>query len=111
MKLAPVLRERIIRNFIGGDLSAEELIAILESKVAPGAQTSRTMLINLLAGGQHRNLRAHTQGSADGTVHYTVFVANRGYHLRLDRRGVIFQITDAQGSLSRVPPWVRPGSH
>ncbi|MEZ5064052.1 MAG: hypothetical protein R3B81_04915 [bacterium] len=108
-KLNSVQIESIRRNYDGGELSCDQLIELLESRVAPGAQPARTLFLRELVVGRHRNLRAHTEGSKDGTLHYTVFVGGRGYHLRVDRRGVVFQITNKEGDLHPVPPWVRPG--
>ena len=73
---------------------------------------ARNALARRLAeSGGHRNLAAHTEGSRDGTQHFTIFIDNRGYHLRLDGGGNVFQITDPQGrDLGIVEPWVAPGS-
>ncbi len=109
-KLAPLQRERVQRNYLYGDLSCDELIDLLENKIAPAVHFSRTKLVNELVTRPHRNLKAHTKGSDDKKLHYTVFVNGRGYHLRLDRRGIIFQITDRDGNLSPVLPWTPPGA-
>ncbi|MGI9628763.1 MAG: hypothetical protein ACR2QM_18150 [Longimicrobiales bacterium] len=110
VRINPFHRERIQRNYAGGDLSCEDLLELLERKISPRAHFSRTKLVRELARARHRNLRAHTTGSDDKTMHYTVFVRGTGYHLRLDAKGVVYQITDGPNSdLSSVPPWVRPG--
>jgi hypothetical protein len=103
--------ERIQRNYRGGDLSATELIDLLQHKVAPGAERASRELVRRMMEHAHFNRAAHTQGSRDATVHYTVYVNDRGHHLRLDSSGIIFQITDqAQRDLGVVPPWVAPGA-
>ena len=109
-KLAPSIAEAIHRNFEKGDLSSDKLIALLEGRVAAGARAARNKLVKELAANRHKNLRAHTKGSRDGTMHYTVFVRGKGYHLQVDRRGVIFRITDkSAASITGQEPWVRPG--
>jgi len=60
---------------------------------------------------KHRNRAAHTEGSKDKTMHYTVFIDGRGHHLRLDQRGVVFHVTDhEQGTVGGADPWVPPGA-
>lgn len=58
-----------------------------------------------VAAGPHRGGRG-----GDQTDHVTVtFGPGRSFHLRLDRRGHLFQITDPSGR-SAVDPWAAPGS-
>jgi hypothetical protein len=110
-KIDPRMRERIIRNHGGGDLDSQRLLAVLEGPFSPGVLRARNQLIRALAEARtHRNRAAHTQGSADKTMHYTIFVDGRGHHLRMDAKGVVFHITDQQGTVGEVPPWVAPGA-
>jgi hypothetical protein len=108
-------RERIFRNFNGGHLSCEVLVEILERRISPGAMPARNKLVKLLAECRaHRNLDAHSgknTTSLDGTMHYTVYVDNQGYHLRLDNGGNVFQITKKTEDLGVIPPWVPPGAY
>jgi len=107
------IRDRIRNGYRGGAIPCEQLLFLLDSRVSPGAMRARNAFARLLAGADsHRNIEAHTEGSRDKTKHYTVFIDNRGYHLRLDANGVIFQITDPGGrDLGIVQPWVAPGAH
>jgi len=110
-KIDPQRRECIIRNYGGGDLDINRLLALLEGPFSPGAQRARGELLHLLANARrHRNRGAHTEGSADKTMHYTLFIDGRGYHLRLDAKGVVFHITHQLGTVGGVPPWVAPGA-
>jgi len=106
VKIVSKKRERILRNYRGGRLACTELLRLLETRVAPGAESSVRALVDILASRTHWNLAAHTEGSRDGTRHYTV-MAGRGYHLRLDRRGVIFQVTvgETGRNLGPILPW------
>lgn len=110
-KIDPALRERIIRNHGGGDLDSKQLLAVLEGPFAPGALRGRNQLIRLMAAARtHRNRRAHTTGSQDRTMHYTIFIDGRGHHLRMDAKGVVFHITDRDDTVGGAHPWVAPGS-
>lgn len=106
------VRERIFRRHAGGDLTAQQLIHLLECRVSPGALPGRNELVRRLADcRRHRNLRAHTEGSDDGTSHYTVYIDGRGYHLRVDAKGIIFQVTDnSRQDIRGYDPWRPPGS-
>jgi hypothetical protein len=47
----------------------------------------------------------------DATTHITVTIdTSTSYHLRLDKRGHLFHVTDEKGSLSGIKPWSSPGS-
>ncbi len=47
----------------------------------------------------------------DATTHITVTIdTSTSYHLRLDKRGHLFQVTDEKGSLSGIKPWSSPGT-
>lgn len=106
------LRQDIMRSYRGGHLNCKDLLDILENKISPGAMRGRNKLVKILSeADSHSNRRAHTVGSADQTMHYTIFIDGRGYHLRLDQNGIVFQITDYKAlDLGGVPPWVPPGA-
>jgi hypothetical protein len=47
----------------------------------------------------------------DGTTHITVFIRNESYHLRMDKRGHLFQVTDKNHKpLGGVAPYASPGA-
>ncbi|MEX2142809.1 MAG: hypothetical protein WD894_26370 [Pirellulales bacterium] len=58
---------------------------------------------------------AHRKGqpgsnTMDATNHLTVKVGDKSYHLRLDARGQLFQVTDKTGNgIGGVAPWASPG--
>lgn len=107
-----MLRERIIRNYGGGHLSIQQLLAMLEGPFSGGAAQGRNALIRAMAGARrHSNLRAHDQGSEDQNMHYTIYIDGRGHHLRTDQHGSVFHITDRnRDTLGGSDPWVAPGS-
>lgn len=107
--ISPILAQRIRHNYRGGELTAEDWLEIAEGNVMPGAERAMRVLLRLQASNPWRILRAHTEGSRDGTLHYTVF-APAGYHVRLAGDGHVFQVTGPDGiDLGTIPPWVRPG--
>ena len=103
--------EQVRRNHRGGDLSASQLLDLLQRRVASGAERASRELIRRMCAHEHYNRSAHTAGSKDGTMHYTVWVNRRGHHLRLDANHIVFQVTDdCDSDLGIVPPWVAPGA-
>lgn len=102
--------EGIRRHYRGGDLSVRELIELLQHRVASGAERASRELVRRMCDYDHYNKKAHTEGSSDETTHYLIRINNKGHHLRLDKAGVIFQITDDnRRDIGTVPPWVAPG--
>jgi hypothetical protein len=109
--LGSIQTERVRRNHRGGDLSASQLLDLLQYRVAFGAERASRELVRRMSAHEHYNRAAHTAGSRDKTAHYTVWVKGKGHHLRLDSRGIVFQITDEyERDLGTVPPWVAPGA-
>ncbi len=109
--LNPLQIDRIRRNHRGGDLTAGQLLEMLQHKVAPGAERAGRELVRRMAAHGHYNRASHKIGSRDRTMHITIWVNNKGNHLRLDSHNIIFQITNDSGSdLGIVSPWVAPGS-
>lgn len=103
--------ERVRRNHRGGDLSARELLELIQHRVAFGAERASRELVRRMCAHEHFNRDEHTAGSRDATRHYTIWVNGRGHHLRLDAQGVVFQITDdLDRDIGVVPPWVAPGA-
>ena len=102
--------ERMRRNYRGGDLSIAQLLDLLQNRVAPGAERASRELVRRMGMHGHWNQHIHIAGSKDQTPHYTIWINSRGHHLRLDARGIVFQVTDpANQDLGVVPPWVAPG--
>lgn len=107
------LREKVMRNYAGGNLRCDQLLDLLEYKTQHRCLRARNVLVKLLANHRHSNLRAHNENSNDKTKHYTLKISGqRGIHLRLDAKGTVFQILgdDGKKDLGTVPPWVGPGA-
>jgi len=105
-------RMKIKWSYRYGDLTCDDLLYLLENRVSPGAMRARNRLLFLLVNSRrHENLAAHNEGSDDKTMHYTIYIDNKGYHLRLDRQGMVYQITNNnKQDLGTIPPWVPPGA-
>ena len=102
--------------------NAEEVVGMLEEAIAsgrhPGIRRDSKELLDRMAmsdewrvsAGKHRkgDLGSKTQ---DATSHITIDVDGESFHLRVDKQGYPFQITDkTEKSLGGVPPWISPGS-
>lgn len=116
--LTPFQKEKILRHYLFGQISVMRLIYLFENNVAPGAERAAKVLADLMVQKYHQNLRDHNEGSQDETMHYTIRLSNnrngsnwKGFHLRLDAKGVIFQITDDQRrDIGTIPGYVPPGA-
>jgi hypothetical protein len=113
LELSAPARDAIRRNYVYGDLGPSEFLDLITGRVASGAARGVRALTRVLEESQYSVQEAHVTGSADQTMHYTVWIhrhGRQGHHLRLDGNGVIFQVTDNTGrDMGEVPPWVAPG--
>lgn len=97
----------------GQPISPAAVVGLLAERVAPGAQSQARRLLQRMAQSRWEVVAGVHQSPADGTTHVTVDAGGRR-HLRLDARGVIFDITNAGANQQarregRPPPWVAPG--
>lgn len=108
-------------QFVNGlAINVHRIIQLLEESSAPSRHASIRRASNALleamaqgpwrvSAGPHKGGRAGDP-NPDLTRHITVsFGPGRSYHLRLDQRGHLFQITDPGGGCD-VPPWRAPGT-
>ena len=112
--------ERLRRKHAGGSLSAADFIRILDSRVAPGAQPDARLLVRRLTADGDKDTKTGYRVYAaadphhktpDCEPHLTVVFEDRGYHLTIDRRQVVYLITDRdKRPLSGIPGWVPPGT-
>lgn len=97
----------------GQPIAPAGVVGLLAERVAPGAQSLARRLLQRMAQGRWEVVAGLHQSPADGTTHVTVDAGGRR-HLRLDARGVIFDITNAGATPQarrdgRPPPWMAPG--
>lgn len=109
---------RISGKFYGEKVSVKKIVTLLENASKAGRHFAvkyhaRALLKRMAAvrwgilAGRHINGRGGERRAPDGTWHYTIYVGRRRYHLRLDKRGHIFDITG--GNLPEFAPWAKPG--
>jgi hypothetical protein len=104
----------------GKPINVNTLVDLLE-KCARGSRhigvksSAKTILEDMAAhswritAGPHRGGRGR-DGNVDKETHITVRISgtSNSYHLRLDNRGQLFQITG--DGMSTVKPWIAPGA-
>jgi hypothetical protein len=99
---------------LGRRITTDEVVDLLAERTSPAAQRGARALLRIMRDRRwHVSAAVHTNED-DSTPHLTVAVRGVGYHLRLDGRGCIFDITMMDGDGVERPsgnrPWVRPGS-
>lgn len=91
-----------------------EVVDLLSGATSPAAQPGGRALLRGMASGTWRLIRGAHRSRDDATLHVTVEVAGVRYHLRLDARGCVFDITRVVGGATHRPaggpPWVGPGA-
>jgi hypothetical protein len=91
-----------------------EVVDLLATSTSPAAQPGARSLLQAMATGPWRVIRGAHRSQDDPTPHVTVVVGGVRYHLRLDARACVFDITRVVGQQTQRPaghaPWVRPGA-
>jgi len=94
-------------------ISADTVVTFLVDRSSPGAQrTARMLLRQMATGPKWRVLAAIHKSPSDQTKHMTISVMGIAYHLRLDNRLCVFDITRVSGDEVVRPggiPWAPPG--
>jgi len=99
----------------GQSINAERVVDLLAEQSAPRAQPGARALLQAMSAQPWVVMASQHVGGMGGdqTAHITVRV-DRMYHLRLDRGGVVFDIThQAGGDTQRLAgnlPWEPPGA-
>ncbi len=120
MQVSPHVITAALRNgrgngaAYGEPVNAAAVVAMLAERIAPRAQSAARTLLRQMAAGSWKVVAGIHQSASDGTPHITVDAGGRR-HLRLDRRGVIFDITTAGATPAQrrggwPPPWSAPGA-
>ena len=93
-------------------LRSESVVDLLTGQTSPGAAPVARTLLRRMAQEPWRVVRGIHVSASDGTRHITLRMAGRGYHLRVDARDCIFDITRAAGEaeegvdrLGHRAPW------
>lgn len=95
-------------------IRAARVIDLLVASTSPAAQRGARDLIRQMSVVPWKVIANIHRSASDSTPHINVEVSRKIYHLRLDARGCVFDITAADaGETIRPPgpsPWVRPGA-
>jgi hypothetical protein len=98
----------------GGSIRADEVVDLLATSTSPAAQRGARQLLRDMAESPWCVMAAPHSNSKDPTWHITIDVDGTGYHLRLDARGCISDIThvtkEGTQRISGNRPWAGPGS-
>jgi len=99
---------------LGRSIRSDKVVDLLAASTSPAAQRGARQVLRAMAATPWRVVAAVHTNRHDMTRHITIEVGRTRYHLRLDARGSIFDITTVLGEeIQRVSgnrPWVRPGS-
>jgi len=99
---------------LGRRISTDEVVDLLAESTSPAAQRGARALLRIMRDTRWHVVAAVHTSEADSTRHLTIEARKTRYHLRLDGRGCIFDITVMDGDNVERPagnrPWVRPGS-
>ena len=96
------------------NISVRDVVKRLENKTAPAAKPGSKQILLRMSEVSWDLVEGVHPSDSDGTDHITVSF-KRGptntFHLRLDRRGVIFDIVNGKHQrLAGRLPWVAPGA-
>jgi hypothetical protein len=105
------------RQFIparGSLVRPDEIVDRLAAGTSPAAQRGARDLLRKMACSPWRVVASLHANERDGTDHITIEIVDTRYHLRLDARGCIFDITAASKTgverVSGARPWAGPGT-
>jgi hypothetical protein len=92
----------------------DEVVDLLAESTSPGAQPGARRLLQQMSTALWRLIRGAHASQDDATPHVTIALGRTRYHLRLDGRQCVFDIThfvdeDLQ-RLSGHDPWTPPGA-
>ena len=92
----------------------DAVVDLLAETTSPAAQPGARDLLQQMSTTTWRVIRGAHTSADDGTPHVTIEVGRTRYHLRLDGRGCIFDITRVVAAQVQRPagrnPWEPPGA-
>jgi hypothetical protein len=93
----------------------DQIVDMLVNSVSPGAELAARILLRLMEKNPWQAIRGIHPSPNDPTRHMRLDIRGVSYHLRLDAKNVIFDITyvDSAGATRRLSgrePWLRPGA-
>jgi hypothetical protein len=92
----------------------DAVVDLLAESTSPAAQPGARNLLQQMSTVPWRVIRGAHRSLDDPSLHVTIAVAATRYHLRLDGRSCVFDITRVVGDQTQRPagrkPWVGPGA-
>ena len=92
----------------------DAVVDLLAESTSPAAQRGARILLSQMGTLPWEVIRGAHRSSDDPSLHITIAIAATRYHLRLDARSCVFDITHVVGNkthrLAGPKPWVGPGA-
>jgi hypothetical protein len=92
----------------------EDVVDLLASSISPAAQSGARRLLQQMSTETWYVIRGAHRSPDDPNQHVTIEVHRNRYHLRLDRRECVYDITCYVAQQVQRPagrePWTRPGA-
>ncbi|MGV2336833.1 MAG UNVERIFIED_CONTAM: hypothetical protein LVR18_22985 [Planctomycetaceae bacterium] len=94
--------------------SPDAVVDLMAECTSPAAARGARMLLQKMSEGHWQVIRGAHRSAQDGNLHITIAVSSKRYHLRLDARSCIFDITffanNERQTLDERNPWEAPGA-
>jgi hypothetical protein len=91
----------------------DDVVDLLAARTSPGAQSAARLLLHQMATTPWSVIRGAHPSKSDATQHVLVEIGGVRYHIRLDARDCVFDIThrvdEETERVSGRKPWVPPG--
>lgn len=92
----------------------EAVVDLLATSTSPAAQPGARRLLHQMSSVPWTVIRGAHRSARDATLHVLIEIAKTRYHLRLDARSFIFDITFVSDNQTERPagsaPWEKPGA-
>ena len=94
--------------------SPDAVVDLLSKSTSPAASPGARQLLKQMSSSQWRVIRGSHRSPDDPTLHVTIEIGATRYHLRLDGRSCVFDITHVSSNetnrMAGRKPWQGPGA-
>ncbi len=108
--------KQLARSTVPGEAftQVDAVVDLLAKSSSPAVQPGARRLLHEMSSTGWRVVRGAHRSADDPTTHVTIAIAATRYHLRLDGKSSVFDITRVVGDRTERPagrePWVGPGA-
>ena len=108
--------KELARSSLPGErfIQVDAVVDLLVGSTSPAAQPGARILLQQMSTVPWRVIRGAHRSPDDPSLHVTIAIAATRYHLRLDGKSCVFDITHVVGDQTQRPsgnkPWVGPGA-